>query len=255
MRVTVLGCGASAGVPTITGDWGACDPSNAKNMRTRQSVVVHLNGKNLLIDAAPDLRFQMLRAKVQTIDAIFLTHAHADHCHGLDDIRDIVLKRGTGPVPLYADSQTMHEVHTKFPYLFYSKVGEPSFYPALLDDILVDTHFTCFDQVMTTFLQAHGSIYTRGLRIGDCAYSTDVVDLDEAAFAVLQGVKVWFVECLQLTPHRTHAWLDKVLLWVKRIKPAKVYLIHMDRSMDYATVSATLPENIVMCYDGMIVDI
>jgi len=255
MKVTVLGCGTSGGVPTITGDWGVCDPDQPKNRRTRQSVCLHYNDKNVLIDTSPDLRAQLLRERIQSVDAVLYTHAHADHCHGIDDLRDIYFKRDKKRIPVYTCGQTLKELYQKFPYLFSQTYDPASLYPALFDEYVIEGEFDLFGKKVLPFKQNHGSIKTLGFRIEQFAYSTDVVELDAQAFEALRGVEVWLVDCLQLHPHLTHAWLARTLEWIDIVQPRYAYLIHMNKNIDYQVIQKKLPDHVRPAYDGLVLDL
>lgn len=251
MKVTVLGCGPSGGIPNITGDWGSCDPHNPKNRRSRQSVAVEYNNKVVLIDTSPDLRFQMLDNAIHQVDTVFYTHAHADHCHGIDDLRAFYRKTAQ-QIPVYASAETLAELQERFGYLFES---DSMLYPAALQAHMAPAQFNLWDQPVRTFTQDHGPVTTLGIRIGDMAYSTDLVELNEAAFEALAGVQVWFVECLQLKPHKTHAWLERAMSWVERVRPQQTYFIHMDKDIDYARVAQMLAPGCALAYDGLVVSL
>ncbi len=255
MRVTVLGCGPSWGVPRIGGEWGACDPTDSRNRRRRVSALVEVDGKVLLIDTSPDLREQLLSAGAQRIDAVLFTHAHADHLHGIDDLRSVnwLMQKA---IPVYATAQTLAEIAARFGYAF-SKIepGRQSvWYKPVLEPVAVDGRFHAAGIAVTPFVQDHGFSTTLGFRIGGFAYSTDVIELDEAAFGVLAGVEVWVVDCIRRRPHVTHSHLEKTLAWIARVKPRRAVLTHMDESLDYATLSAELPAGVEPGYDGLVLE-
>lgn len=257
-KVTILGCGASAGVPIIGNIWGNCDPTNPKNRRTRSSIFIEYASTKLLVDTSPDMRHQLLRNNISNFDAIFYTHEHADHTHGIDDLRVIYYLNGNQSIPVYSDKRCLDELKQRFPYLF--GVGEnaatPEDFQVFLDAHYIDiVPLTIKDIPITPFLQDHGTITTLGLRIGDFAYSTDAVDLDEAAFEALRGVKVWVVDCLRLTPSKVHAHLDKTLQWIDRIKPEKAYFTQMSKDLDYDSLCERLPAHIRPAYDGLVLEI
>ncbi len=254
MKITILGCGTSTGVPTITGDWGVCDKNNLKNYRTRQSVIINYNNKNVLIDTSTDMRYQFLREKIKKLDAILFTHAHADHCHGLDDVRDFYLKSNKR-IPIFANKSTMDELYKKFNYMFDGKVDKQLTYPALIESLIIKDSFDLFGKKIIPFEQDHGIMESLGFRIDDFAYSTDVVNLNEDAFETLNGTKIWLVECLQKEEHKTHAWLEKTLSWIEKIKPEKAYLIHMNNYIDYNDILKYLPENVLPAYDGLTINL
>ncbi len=256
MRVTVLGCGPSWGVPRIGGFWGDCDPLNPRNRRSRCSVLVADRGGTLLIDTAPDLRQQLLDAEVQRIDGVLYTHAHADHAHGIDDLRS-VNRLMDGALPIYGAAPTIAELQDRFAYAFTPlKPGAGgSFYKPLLDPRIIDGPFTAAGMEVVPFLQDHGFSKTLGFRIGGFAYSTDVIGLDDAAFAALAGIEVWVVDCIRRAPHVTHSHLERTLSWIERVKPRRAILTHMDESLDYETLRRSLPAGVAPGYDGLVVDL
>jgi phosphoribosyl 1,2-cyclic phosphate phosphodiesterase len=251
MRVTCLGSGSSGGVPLINGEWGACDPSNPKNRRRRASVLVEEEGRRLLIDTSPDLRNQMLDAGVERLDAVLITHDHADHTHGLDDLRAFAFRQG--PIPSYMDAKTAESLRSRFGYAFASKNGDQGLYRAMIDDREITLEpFEAAGFTVRPFLQDHGyGQTTLGFRIGDFAYSTDVVALDEAAFSLLEGTRVWFVDCLQEKPHPTHSHREQTFEWIERVKPEQAVLMHMNHSMDYDALNARCPDGVEPGYDGL----
>jgi phosphoribosyl 1,2-cyclic phosphate phosphodiesterase len=263
MQVTLLGTGASAGVPMIggpdgKGDWGVCDPAEPRNRRTRASIVVQAQpgGPRLLVDTGPDLREQLLACAVPRIDAILYTHAHADHITGLDDVR--ILNRICGhPLDAFATQSTLAELTLRFPYAFRAW-DPPGFYrPVLVGRPVAggDTLDVAGLKVLV-FEQSHGRWQTLGLRIGGFGYSTDVVALDEQAFAALAGVDTWVVDCFQRhVPHNTHAHLDLVLNWVRRLRPRRTVLTHMGTDMDWAWLQANLPPGVEAGFDGAVLSL
>lgn len=264
MRVTILGCGGSAGVPHIggpdgKGDWGACDPNEPRNRRTRSSIVIEDldeagQGGRLLVDTGPDLRNQLLGCGVARVDAILFTHGHADHITGLDDVR--ILNRIAGkPLPAYATRRTAQELVQRFDYAF-KPWKPPGFYRPVLElQPLVFGDTISFGGLsVATFQQDHGVLDTIGLRVGPFGYSTDVVNLDEAAFAALAGVDTWIVDCFQRTPHTTHVHFPRVLDWVQRVGARRTILTHMGHDMDWAWLRTHLPPGVEPAFDGMLLD-
>jgi len=256
MRVTMLGCGPSWGVPRIGGIWGACDPTNPKNRRRRVSVMVEEGGATLLIDTSPDLRAQLLDAGVRRIDAVLFTHAHADHLHGIDDLRSVnrLMKKA---LPIYADAETLTAIRQRFGYVLTPSPGPagPGFYKPVLEPVVIEGPFTVACIPVTPFAQDHGFSTTLGFRFGQFAYSTDVIELSDDAFAALAGVEVWIVDCVRREPHVTHSHLAKTLGWIARLKPRRAILTHMDESLDYATLSRELPPGTEPGYDGLVIDL
>lgn len=254
MRVTVLGCGPSWGVPALGPDWGRCDPSEPRNRRRRCSLLVESRGSAVLIDMAPDLRQQLLDAGISRLDAVLLTHAHADHLHGIDDLR-MVKRLDENPVPLHASADTLVEVERRFGYALRPIMpGRRVYRPALTPHEIVGP-FAAAGMPVVAFAQSHGYSTTTGFRIGKLAYSTDVVELDDAAFAALAGVELWIVDCLRREAHPTHSHLAKTLAWIARVRPRRAVLTHMDQSLDYRELSAELPDGVEPGYDGLAVEL
>jgi phosphoribosyl 1,2-cyclic phosphate phosphodiesterase len=259
MKVMVLGCGGSGGVPiadgTPGGNWGDCDPANPRNLRRRVSILVEQGGNTALVDTSPDLRVQLLDARVRDLDAVIFTHAHADHAHGIDELRSLVRRHG-GPIEAFMDAQTCADLGTRFPYIFASTHDPNSLYPPQLRDRVIQagTPFRAGAIEVLAFVQGHGPETSLGLRFGPLAYSTDVTSLDRAAFAALDGVDTWIVDCLREAPHPTHAHLDLALEWIAKVKPRRAILTHMNHQADYETIRAKCPAGVEPAYDGMSVE-
>ena len=254
MRVTVLGCGASTGVPVIGPNWGRCDPSDPRNRRRRVSALVEIGGVVILIDTSPDLREQLLDAGVSRLDAVVITHAHADHLHGIDDLRS-VNRLMQQPIPLYADAKTLAEIQSRFAYVL-DPIEEPGrYYKPTLEPHEIRGPFEVAGIPVVPFVQVHGFSTTLGLRIGGFAYSTDVTELDENAFAAIAGIELWIVDCLRREPHPTHSHLAKTLSWIARVKPRRAVLTHMDQSLDFQELSAELPNGVEPGQDGLVVEL
>ena len=254
MKVTMLGCGPSMGVPAIGREWGACDPNNPRNRRRRASVLIESRGKTVLIDTSPDLREQLLDADISRLDAVVLTHAHADHLHGIDDLRAInrLMRQ---PIPLYADAASLAEIKTRFGYALEPPPPDGYFYKPTLTPHVIDGPFAAAGLPATPFGQDHGYSTTLGFRIGAFGYSTDVTELDEAAFALLAGIDVWIVDCLRYEPHPTHSHVAKTLSWIERLKPKRAILTHLDHPLDYRELAARLPPGVEPGYDGLTVEL
>ncbi|HEX3863955.1 MAG TPA: MBL fold metallo-hydrolase [Stellaceae bacterium] len=254
MKVTVLGCGPSWGVPAIGPDWGNCDPAEPRNRRRRTSLLIESRGSVLLIDMAPDLRQQLLDAGVSHVDAVLLTHPHADHLHGLDDLRMINQLIGHA-IPLYATSDALAEVQQRFAYALRPPTpGRPLYRPALAPRMITGP-FTAAGMEIVPFMQSHGYSMTLGFRIGPVGYSTDVTELDDTAFAALAGIELWVVDCLRRAPHPTHSHLAKTLAWINRLAPRRAVLTHMEQSLDYRELAAELPDGVEPGYDGLTIDL
>ncbi len=254
MKVRVLGCGGSGGVPLIGDKWGNCDPGEPKNRRRRVSILVEEGATTLLIDTSPDLREQLLDARTGRLDAVLFTHAHADHLHGIDDLRS-VNRLMRAPIAVYANAETLEKIGQRFGYVFAPLETGDSFYKPTLTPHVIDGAFEIAGLRIVPFAQDHGFSTTLGFRIGAMAYSTDVVDLDETAFAVLEGVELWIVDCLRYEPHPTHSHLAKTLSWIARVKPRRAVLTHMDIPLDYATLRRDLPAGVEPGYDGLTIEL
>jgi phosphoribosyl 1,2-cyclic phosphate phosphodiesterase len=254
MRVTILGCGPSTGVPVIGGNWGRCDPGDPRNRRRRVSVLVEVGSVVILIDTSPDLREQLLDAGVTWIDAVVLTHAHADHLHGIDDLRS-VNRLMRSAISLYADGQTLTEIGRRFGYVLKPVEEAGRFYKPTLTPHEIVGRFEIRGIPIVPFAQDHGFSTTLGVRIGGMAYSTDVTELDDNAFGAVEGVELWIVDCLRREPHPTHSDLAKTLSWIARVQPRRAVLTHMDQSLDYRELSAELPSGVEPGYDGLVVEL
>ena len=259
MRVTILGCGTSSGVPRIggadgAGNWGLCDPANPKNRRRRVSVLVEAAGKRVLIDCGPDCREQLLSARVAHLDAVIITHDHADHAHGIDDLRQVFHAMGQ-PVDVWASAETFAVLKSRFDYVFDGAPG----YPATCRAHTITAPFMLGDLRVTPFPQLHGDIESTGVRFDHAgksvAYSTDVNGFDARAEAALTGLDLWVVDALRREPHPTHSHLAQTLDWIARWQPRTALLTHMDQSMDYATLCAELPAGVHPAFDGQLIDL
>lgn len=257
MRVTILGCGTSSGVPRLggpdgRGDWGDCDPANPKNRRRRVSILVEHGDTKLLVDTGPDLREQLLGAGVSRLDAAFITHDHADHAHGIDDLRQVFhsMRR---PVDVHASAATLKVITQRFDYVFEGAPGYPASCRAheLLGPLVIG------GIAVTPFPQLHGDIESTGLRFSgngkSLAYSTDVKAFDARALAALSGLDLWIVDCLRRAPHPTHSHLEATLAWVSAYQPKRALLTHMDQSMDYEALCAELPAHVRPGHDGLVI--
>jgi len=253
MKITILGSGSSGGVPLIGNKWGACDPNNPRNRRTCPSILVEEGDVSLLVDTSPDMREQLLACNLQTLTAVLYTHAHADHCHGIDGLRSVNwLTRK--PIPIYGDEETIHELKTSFEYIFGHPPIEENFYIPSVQPNIINGPLQFGKIKVTTYRQWHGTTHSLGYRFNDFAYSTDVNKLDEASFAALKGIKVWVVDGIRERPHPSHAHIEQTLQWIKRIKPERAYLTHMDQSVDYAALAAKLPKGVWPAYDGLVIE-
>lgn len=250
MRVRILGSGTSSGVPRIGNIWGACDPAEPRNRRSRASILVDHADTRILVDTSPDMREQLLNADALALDAVIWTHDHADHCHGIDDLRQVFHAMGR-PVQGYARSDTLHTIQTRFAYAFAGRTG----YPATIAGHALPDRLTIGDIAIGVTDQPHGNITSAGLRFeaGGRAigYATDAAAMTPDMMALYADLDVWIVDALRRQPHPTHADLPTVLDWVKMLRPTRTVLIHMDHSMDYATLCRELPAGVEPGYDGM----
>ncbi|NHO31024.1 MBL fold metallo-hydrolase [Acetobacter sp. LMG 1636] len=257
LEITVLGCGGSSGVPQIggpdgRGEWGACDPKEPRNRRTRASIVIRApDGRRLLVDTGADLREQLLANGISYADAIFYTHEHADHIAGLDDVRPFnwALKR---PIEAFGTARTLAEVEKRFDYAFRPWSDRDFFRPGVEAKIISPgERLDVIGLTLDVFEQEHGRVTSLGFRCGGFAYCTDVVHLTDETLTLLKGVDVWMVDCLQIKPHSAHAWLERVEDWVARIAPGRTILTHLGPAMDWATMMNDLPAGLELAWDGM----
>lgn len=262
LEVTLLGCGSSGGVPRADGEWGVCDPAEPRNVRTRCSLLVRrlVEGApasgdltTVLVDTSPEMRIQTARAGVRRVDAVLLTHDHADQVHGLDDVRAFYIRQQRR-VPCWMDAATRTTMMRRFGYIFEGEGG----YPAICDAADIPEHGSPWRVdgpsgaiPVVTFDQDHGGVRSVGYRFGGVAYSSDVVGLDERAFEALADLDIWIVDALRRRPHPTHAHLDLALDWIARVKPRRAILTNMHIDLDYRQLLAELPDGVEPGYDGM----
>ncbi|MBH0239180.1 MBL fold metallo-hydrolase [Methylobrevis albus] len=262
-RFTILGCGSSPGVPRIGNDWGACDPNEPKNRRRRASLLIERFADNgdktvVVIDTGPDFREQMLDAGIGWADGVVYTHAHADHIHGIDDLRAFVLNRRRR-VPVYMDAVTSVRLREAFGYCFETPAG--SSYPPIVTETRIrageafEVNGPGGSIRLLPFRQIHGDIDSLGFRIGDFAYSSDVSALPDEALPHLEGLKVWIVDALRPAPHPSHLSLSESMAYIANIKPEHAILTHMHIDLDYVETKAKLPPHIEPAYDGLTVDL
>jgi phosphoribosyl 1,2-cyclic phosphate phosphodiesterase len=250
VKIRLLGSGTSSGVPRIGNDWGECDPSEPRNRRTRASALIEHDGTRILIDTSPDMRAQLLAADVGTVDAVIWTHPHADHIFGIDDLRQVYHALGR-PVTAYARPATEQALRRQFGYVFQGADG----YPPTVDLHTLPDRLTIGGIDIVVADQPHGSITSAGLRFeaDDRAigYATDLSDMTDALRTLYAGLDIWIVDALRRRPHPSHPDLPTVLRWIAEFAPRRAALIHMDQSMDYATLVVELPPGIEPGYDGM----
>jgi len=259
LKVTILGCGTSGGVPRIGNHWGACDAANPKNRRERCSLLVQRTGPKgetaVLVDTSPDLRRQLLAAKVGWLDGVLYTHDHADHTHGIDDLRQVMFN-GRRRVDVYYDEATGRQLHARFAYCFDTPPG--SDYPAILKGHTIDAGVPLAISgaggaiEALPFRQLHGSSESLGFRFGGLAYSPDVSDLPEESVDALKDLDIWILDTLRYTRHPSHLSVEQALEWIARVKPKRAVLTHMHVDLDYAALSKELPQVVEPAYDGMV---
>lgn len=262
-RVTILGCGSSGGVPRVGQGWGACDPAEPRNRRRRCSILIEAFGQSpqpttVLVDTSPDLREQLLTTDTRRLDAVVLTHDHADHTHGLDDLRPLTLVQRQR-VPVYTFAETVRSMRQRFSYCFETPEG--SGYPPILDMHEVDLQgrFTItgpgapvqFD----TFRVIHGTVDVLGLKFNNCVYTPDISSISSETEHHYDGLDVWIIDALRPAPHPSHFSLPETLAWIDRKKPRRAILTNLHTDLDYRQLCASLPASVEPAYDGMTLDI
>ncbi|WP_395394928.1 MBL fold metallo-hydrolase [Novosphingobium sp. BL-8A] len=258
MKVVILGSGTSTGVPRLGGefgaDWGLCDPNEPKNRRTRVSILLESDaGSRILVDTPTDLRAQLLANDIHRIDAVFWTHDHADHCHGIDDMRPLRYGRA-GPIPGFANSETVRRLRQRFGYVFAGQFG----YPTLVSLDNLDTLRLCEGFRVDHVQMPHGPAESTAFRF-DCdgksvCYATDFSEITKGMIDLCYGADLLVVDCLRREPHPTHAHLGMALELASVCRVGQAVLTHLDKSMDYATLSTEVPDNVLVGYDGMIIE-
>ena len=250
MKLRILGCGTSFGVPRIGGDWGECDPSEPRNRRRRASILIEHKDVRILVDTSPDLREQLLDADVEQLDAVIWTHDHADHCHGIDDLRQIYHVRGSA-IPGFAREATLESLRKRFTYVLEGKGG----YPAIVAAERLPDEIRIGEIVVRVVDQPHGNITSAGLRFEaegrSICYSTDCNALTKAMRETFEGTDLWVVDALRRRPHPTHPNLALALEWIGALRPGRAILTHMDNSMDYRSLLAELPVGVEPGFDGL----
>ena len=264
LEITILGCGSSGGVPRADGNWGVCDPADPRNRRSRCSLMVRRRSEEgperwttAVVDASPEFRQQTAAAGAKRLDALLMTHDHADQAHGIDDIRAFALRQ-RARIPCHADAATEATLLQRFGYIFRGDKG----YPAISDIVPTPPHGTPWQVTgpsgaipVLTFDQDHGEVRSLGYRFGPVAYSSDVWELDDAAFRAMAGVDLWIVDALRYAPHPTHAHVERTLGWIERLKPSRAILTNLHIDLDYAELSSRLPEGVQPAVDGMRVEL
>jgi phosphoribosyl 1,2-cyclic phosphate phosphodiesterase len=250
LKVRILGCGTSTGVPKIGNDWGLCDPAEPRNARLRTSILVESAGERILVDCGPDLRQQLLAAEVSRLDGVIVTHDHGDHCHGIDELRPVSQAIG-GPVPLHARAEVLRQLEARFGYVF----EQSDFYRPIAEARELGAELR-FGQSRVTFVeQPHGSVTSLGLRFDEGAfsvgYAVDFSSLSDDMASLYQGVDVWIADCLTRKPHPTHMHLEGLLSAARDLRVGQLYLVHMGNGLDYRTLAAELPDWAAPAYDGL----
>jgi len=250
VKIRILGSGTSSGVPRIGNDWGSCDAKEPRNRRTRSSICIESGGERMLVDCGPDMREQLLAGSIAHIDQVLVTHDHADHCHGIDDLRQLAQLLGS-PIPLLARAETLQRLRKRFNYLFE---GTP-LYPSVVDPVEVTGEIGMGEARLCFADQPHGGITSLGIRAEEngrsLGYAIDFHDFTPDMAKLYDGVDLWICDCLRETPHPTHAHLDAVVGWARVLGVAQLLLTHLDKSMDYATLAAQLPDWAAPAHDGL----
>lgn len=250
MKLRILGCGTSAGVPRIGNEWGACDPAEPRNRRLRASLLVESAGESLLVDCGPDLRQQLLDADVAAIDALVVTHDHADHCHGIDELRPVAQRR-KAPIPLHARREVIVRLQQRFAYAFAGS----GFYQPVVKPIEAGEELYLGDASIRFVDQPHGAVTSLGLRLDEngrsAVYAIDFSQMTDDMAKWYEGAEVMICDCLQRRPHPTHAHLDAVLGWARALRVGRLLLTHMNNSMDYRTLASELPDWAAPAHDGL----
>jgi phosphoribosyl 1,2-cyclic phosphate phosphodiesterase len=261
LTLTILGCGSSGGVPRVAQGWGACNPNNPRNRRRRCSVLLERGGDDgktsVLVDTSPDLREQLLDAAVQRLDGVLMTHSHADHTHGMDDLRPLVIAMRKR-IDIHMDEETSRAVRQAFAYAFETPAG--SFYPPLLNEKRLAVGETVqFDGaggliVARPFRLEHGEISALGLRFGALAYTPDVNAIPAESVQFLEGLDTWIIDGLRYKPHPTHFSVDEALAWIEKMRPRRAVITNLHTDLDYDELKRRLPETVTPAYDGMRVE-
>jgi phosphoribosyl 1,2-cyclic phosphate phosphodiesterase len=261
LRLTILGCGSSGGVPRVGEGWGACDPANSKNRRRRCSVLMERLGSGgataVLVDTSPDLREQLIGAGVKRLDGVLLSHPHADHTHGIDDLRPLCLAMRR-PVEIHMNEQTSRRVTQAFSYIFHTPDG--SSYPPIAKELRLDAGQLCRIEgpggtvEATPFDLDHGDISALGFRFGALAYTPDVKRIPETSRSFLKGLDVWIIDALRYRHHPSHFSLEEALSWIETMRPKRAILTNLHTDLDYETLRTSLPAHVTPAYDGMRVE-
>jgi phosphoribosyl 1,2-cyclic phosphate phosphodiesterase len=264
LEVTILGSGSSGGVPRADGNWGVCEPTDPRNNRSRCSLMLRRRSEEgperwttIVVDTAPEFRLQTAAAGTKRLDALLMTHDHADQAHGIDDIRAFAMRQ-RARIPVHADAATEETLLRRFGYIF---LGEKS-YPAIADIVAIPPHGQPWQVEgpsgaipVVTFDQDHGEVRSVGYRFGPIAYSSDVLTLDDAAFEAMAGVELWIVDALRYTPHPTHAHVERTLGWIERLRPRQAILTNLHIDLDFKELTARLPAGVSVAFDGLRIEL
>ena len=254
IEVTILGCGSSGGVPLIGNIWGPCDPNDSRNIRRRVSILVKKNNKTFLVDTSPDLRMQMIDANIKDVDAVLYTHSHADHVHGIDDLRAFCWQRKDNkPLPIYSDQYTIDQITRRFDYAFENKYGPAV--PSLAANTIDIGSNTIQGINVEAIKQIHGKGFSLGYRFDNIAYSTDVNNLPDESMKKLENLDLWIVDCVRYEPHYSHSHFDQTMTWINKLKPKKAILTHMGHWLDYNELNSKCPQNVEPGIDGMVITV
>ena len=258
MKVTMLGCGTSVGVPALgKAGWGACDPADPRNRRQRCAVLVQSETTNILVDAGPDIRNQLLPLNLDRIDALLITHTHSDHVAGLDDLRAFFFPNRI-ELPIHATARHTQDIVTRFPYLFEKKADSPTYFvPPMITRVIAAGQQLQIGNIAVDVLhQDHGNTSSLGFLFNGCfGYSTDVVSMPDHVFDALANVDLWIVEALRETPHQSHSHFQQTFEWIERVKPGRAVLTHLGLEADYETVAAICPANTEPGIDGLVFEL
>jgi phosphoribosyl 1,2-cyclic phosphate phosphodiesterase len=258
LTITILGCGSSGGVPRPALGWGVCDPNNPKNRRRRTSLLVERRSDTgvtrVLVDTSPDLREQLLDAEVDWLNAVFYTHEHADHTHGIDDLRALFMRQ-RHKIDVYVDDRTAQTLHARFGYCFTTPPG--SEYPPIVSEhrLVPGSPVTIEGKggsiIVLPILQEHGDIASLGFRFGSLSYSCDLSGLPDESVAALAGTDIWILDALRYRPHPSHLSVDEALAWIERVKPRRAILTNLHSDLDYEVLKGQLPPHVEPAYDGL----
>tara|TARA_B100001123_G_C15286104_1_gene1015687 strand:- start:562 stop:1341 length:780 start_codon:yes stop_codon:yes gene_type:complete len=257
IRITILGCGSSVGVPSLGNNWGKCDPKNPKNRRRRCSILIEVDKFVLLVDTSPDLREQLLDADVQRIDAVLFTHGHADHTHGLDDLRPMFW-RMREPINVFGDESTLRLLESRFDYMFKKAPESPPYFQVpLIANRISESEFKLGELIIQPIPQDHG---VSGSSLGflfdsRVAYSTDVAYMKSKDLARLKGIDVWIVDCLRSGKSMAHSHISRTLEWIEVVKPKRSFFTHMTNDLDYDQLVRILPGGVEPAYDGLVIEL